>query len=399
MEITRGYRVRIYPNKEQEQYFLRTVGACRWVYNHFLEKKRDYYLEHNKALTYGVTSSQLTVLRKEVDWLSDAQFQPLQQSLRQLDVAYSNFFRKQARFPKFKSRRDSRQSFNKVTGWSIDGNKLSIVRGMSVRFRGTFPAKREGTLTISRDATGRWYASTLATIQAEQTKLSGVIGIDLGLTHLAITSDGDKYDNPSMAKKRAKRMKQIQQSLARKQQGSNRYAKAKLEVARLHRKVANQRINHLHQVSSAITSKNHALIAVEDLAVANMRKNHSLSGSITDVGWGELLKQLEYKQLWRGGQFVKIDRFFPSSKTCSECGFIQQDMPLSVRQWECPRCGAQHDRDINAAKNILKQAGERLGAESTDGSRKVRVTGSVKRGYVEANATHNSQKFIGEHVL
>jgi putative transposase len=380
MEVTKGYRVRIYPNQAQQQSFVQTMGACRWIYNHFLEEKRDYYLEHKKTLTYGVTSSQLTQLRKEIDWLGEIPYNPLQQSLRLLDTAYSNFFRKTARFPRFKSKKDLRQSFRKVTGWSIEGNKLHVAAGMSMRFRGTFPTKREGTLTISRTADGKWYASTLAKFTVEPEKLNGSIGLDMGIKSLVVTSEGESYPNLPILNTRRE-----QKSLSRKVTGSKARDKARSILARKHNKIANIRKNYLHHISKAIVSKNHAVIAVEDLAVKNLQRNHKLARSISHASWGELLRQLKYKQEWIGGKIVAIDRFFPSSKTCSNCRFILNKLPLSVRTWDCPRCHTQHDRDINAAKMILQQAGYQLGAEAGKGSARirsdVRVTRPVKLRY------------------
>ncbi len=389
MEVHKAYKMRIYPNKEQEQKLLQTIGACRFIYNYYLNLQVNAYFQTGRNLPYAALATDLTKLRNsdQYPWLKETQAQPLQQSLRVLDVAYNNFFRGRSQNPRFKSKKDNRQTFRKAKDWRFLSSKLQIQSDVIVRYRGreTPNGATCKTLTISRTATGKWYASIEVTERIEiPAEHIMSIGIDLGLTHLAITSDGKKYDNLTLAKKRAKRLKYLQQSLARKQKDSNRREKAKLELARLHEKIANRRMNYLHQVSSAITSKNHALIAVEDLGVANMMKNRSLARSIGDVSWSELLRQIEYKQRWRGGQFVKIERFFPSSKTCSNCLFVNQDMPLSIREWDCPKCGMTHDRDINAAKNILKQVEVQLGVESTDGSRKVRVTGSTKRGYAHA---------------
>ena len=199
-EIQRGYKVKIYPNKEQEQKFLKTVGACRFVYNHFLERKKTAYIEEQKNITYKMLSKELTKLRKETDWLQCVQFQPLQQSLRNLDVAYNKFFRKQSKFPTFHTKY-GKQSFRKVTGWSIDKNKINIGRELSVRFRGEFPVKRQGTLTISRDAVGDWYASTIGIEQIKPPRLKKEgIGLDFGLNHIVITSEGEKYENPHVLK-------------------------------------------------------------------------------------------------------------------------------------------------------------------------------------------------------
>lgn len=370
MEIKRAYKARIYPNQSQEQFFIKTIGACRFVYNYYLEMHKTTYVQTGGTLQYAFMSRDLTALRNggQYPWLAEVQTMPLQQSLRQLEKAYGNFFRKHQSFPRFKSKNDSKQSFRKSKDWKIVGNRIRLMAGFTFRYRGReIPSNAQlGTLTISRSASGKWYAAIQTTETYAQPPLNGAVGLDLGINNLAITSDGQKFDNPNIAKQKLKQLKSLQQSLSRKQKGSKSRAKAKLQVARLHEKIANQRMNHLHQVSSAITRKNHALIAVEDLAVANMLKNRRLSRSISDVSWGEFLRQLTYKQMWLGGQLIKVNRYFPSSKTCSSCSYIAQDMSLAIRQWKCPKCGVSHDRDINAAKNILKQAEVQLGAESTE---------------------------------
>jgi putative transposase len=409
MQAVKAYKVRIYPNREQEQKLLQTIGACRWVYNYYLDLQINAYLQTGKNIPYVDLARDLTKLRNsgEYPWLKEVQSFPLQQSLRTLDTSYNRFFRKLSSTPRFKSRKDIRQSFRKPKDWAIKGHKIQVQGDIIVAFRGRTPSSNTilKSLVISKTPTDKWFASMVAEEEvAAPSGLNGSIGIDLGLTHTAITSGGQKFDNLTIAKKRAKRLKCLQQSLARKQKDSHHREKARLELARLYERIANQRMNHLHQVSSAITGKNHALIAVEDLSVVNMMKNHSLAGSISDVSWGELIRQLEYKQQWRGGQFVKIDRFFPSSKTCSNCLKVTDSLPLSIRHWTCQHCGAEHDRDINAAKNILKQAEVQLGVESTDGSRKVRVTGLMKRGHatstmprprVGANALHTAKEGSG----
>ncbi len=358
--MRKAYKVRLYPTPQQEQRLLRTIGACRFVWNHFLAERKAAYLERGESMNYHATAKALTLLKRqpELAWLDDIQTHPLQQSLRALEAAYKNFFEKRAAYPRFKSKKDSHQSFKKPVGWSIQGNRIVIERGLSVRFRGTeIPADNDyKTLTVSLDACGDWYASFTYEVKERPTESTGdPIGIDLGLTHLAVTNTGKKYDNFQPAKLLRKRMKRLQQKLARKQKGSKKRQAAKLAVARCHRKIAHQRLNHLHQTSHRITRARPKLIVCEDLAVKNMQANHSLAGSIADTAWGEFLRQLEYKQTWRGGAFVKIDRFFPSSKTCSACHFVVSSLPLSIRQWTCPKCGETHDRDVNAAKNILEQ--------------------------------------------
>ncbi len=351
MIIQRGYKVKLYPTKAQAQNLCQMAGCCRWVYNHFLDRKNATYQKTGRNLSYHDLSKELTQTRKEIDWLSKCQYQILQQSLRQLDVAYNKFFRKQARFPKFK-KKYGKQSIKKVTGWSIEGNRIQIMRGMSIRYRGTFPQERQGTLTLIRDMTGQWWASTVGYEQREEPVLKGSIGIDLGLHDLAVTSDGDKYPNLRSLNKDMKKLRFLSKELSRKKKGSRNRHKARLALARFHRKVANRRLNHLHHVSKAITDKNHAVIAHEDLAIVNMMKNHKLARHISDAGWGEFIRQIRYKQDWKSGETIKVNRFFPSSKTCSVCGFIIEDLPLNVREWTCPQCGVVHDRDLNAAINI-----------------------------------------------
>lgn len=359
MLITKGFKVRLYPNQEQEQYFLTTIGACRWVYNYFLEEKQAYYTEHKETLTYCDTSRILTVLRREIDWLSEVQHNPLQNSLRQLDQAYSSFFRKNARLPKFKSKKAPKQSFQKSSGWRVEGNRIRITKNISVRFRGNLPDNKMGALTVSKTADGRWYATTISKFEVAESKLRGAIGIDLGLNDLAITSSGDFYPSIPLLDTRKE-----SRALSRTKKDSKARQKARVVLARKHNKIANIRKNYLHQISKAITSKNHAVVAVEKLAVKNMLRNHRLAKSIANASWGELLRQLEYKQRWLGGEFITVDRFFPSSKTCSGCQYILEDLSLSVREWDCPNCDTHHNRDVNAAINILQQAGEQLGVEA-----------------------------------
>lgn len=378
--VHKGYKLRLYPTAEDETELKKVLDASRFIYNYYLNLQINCYQQTGEILSFAFLSRDLTLLRhsEEYKWLEEVSINSLQQSLRRLDSSYCRYIKKLSERPRFKSSKDVQKSFTKVRDWSIKGNRIAINKNALVKFRGTLPMSGDilNTLVVSVKPSGKWYASfhCLEDVTKSPNK-SKPVGIDLGLTHLAITSDGDKYDNLRIARQRAKRLKLLSQSLARKRKGSRRREKAKLEVSRLHEKIANQRMNHLHQVSSAITRKNHALIAVEDLAVSNMLKNHKLAKSISDVSWSELLRQLEYKQSWRGGQFCKIDRYFPSSKTCSNCLYVTDKMPLNVREWTCPQCGALHDRDINAAKNILKQAEVQLGVETTPMS--------VKRGLSE----------------
>jgi len=355
MKEYKAYKVRLYPNKGQEKELIKIINGTRFVYNYFLANSIGYYREFDKTLSYVQMSRDLTRMRQEM-WLKDIQSQPLVQSLRRLDKSYRAFF-KRGGFPKFKSKKENGQSFQKNADWRVRNNKIQIQQDLVIKFRGTINSEAElGTLIVRHDA-GKWYASMTAKIAIKQpSKHTSPIGLDLGLTSLLTASTGQKYANIQPQKANQTRLTRASRVLARRKIGSNRYAKAHLELARVHQKIANIRKNHLHQISSAITAKNHSLIAVEDLNVKGMVKNRNLARAISDAGWSELVRQIEYKQLWKGGELVKVDRYFPSSKLCNVCDFIAETMPLSVRKWKCGGCNTEHDRDINAAKNILKEA-------------------------------------------
>ena len=358
MVIQRAYKLRLYPNKEQEQKLLQILGACRFIYNYYLEQRKNYYFENKKTLPYAVMSRDLTKLRYKTDWLSQVQALPIQQSLRRLDTAYNRFFRKQSKFPRFKSKKDIRQSFQKNKDWRLKENKVQIQQDITIRYRGMIdPKAKLGTLVVSRHASGKWFATITAEVVVKQPKrYTKPIGIDVGIETLATLSTGKKYDNLRPQETLQRKLTLAQRSLTRKKKGSNRREKARKKVAHVYEKICNVRENYLHNVSYDITRKNHAVIAVEDLNVAGMMKSSNLARVLVDASMRELLRQLEYKQEWRGGEFVKIDRFFPSSKCCSKCNWVIASLPLHIRKWECEKCGAQHDRDINAAKVILKQS-------------------------------------------
>jgi putative transposase len=357
MFVRKAYKVRLYPNKHQEDHLLNILGSCRWVYNYYLEKKITYYKQTGKTLSYSEMSRDLTQLRHNTEWLSHNQLAPLGSSLRRLEIAYRRFFSKKSKYPKFKSKKQSKQSFQKAKDWRLIGNKIQIQSDLVVRFRGNVGNGELRTLTVSRYSTGDWFATILVneyiSIPLEYSK---AVGIDIGIATLATLSDGTKFPNIQPQKSLQNKLEKAQRALARKKIGSKRRDKARVEVAKIYQKIKNVRENHLHQVSHAITSKNHALIAVEDLNVKGMLKNRKLSRALVDVSFNEFLRQVKYKQEWCGGQFVKIGRFVPSSKTCSLCGIILKTLPLSVRNWTCESCGTEHDRDINAAKVILKEA-------------------------------------------
>lgn len=359
MDIQRAYRFRCYPTPEQQQALARTFGCARFVYNHMLRLRTDAWFQRQQKVGYHETSSALTALKKlpELAWLNEVSSVPLQQSLRHLQTAFGNFFAKRAAYPSFKSRHDRQAAEYTTSAFKWDGKALRLAKmdeALPVRFSRTIPkAATVTTVTVSRDAAGRYFVSMLCddAVQALPTSESKV-GIDLGLTHFAILSSGEKIAAPNTFRKNESQLAKWQRRLARKVKGSRNRAKARVKVARVHAHIADARRDFLHKLSTRLIRENQ-VIAVETLAVSNMQKNRSLSKSIADAGWAEFRRQLEYKAQWYGRTLVGVDRWYPSSKRCSDCGHTVARMALNIREWTCPECSSTHDRDINAARNVL----------------------------------------------
>lgn len=358
METKRAYKFRFYPTAEQEQMLARTFGCARFAYNYMLRQRTDAWFQRKEKVGYHQTSAMLTALKQqpEFSWLNEVSSVPVQQSLRHLQTAFGNFFAKRAAYPSFK-RKDSAQSAEYTTSaFKWDGKELKIAKAgaLAIRFSRAIPkAAIVTTVTVSKDAAGRYFVSMLCTDNvAPKPVVENKVGVDLGLTHFAILSTGEKIAGPKAFRANEKKLAKAQRALAKKQKGSANRKKAKLKVARLHAKIADTRKDFLHKLSTRLINENQ-VIAVETLAVSNMQKNRSLSKSISDAGWAEFVRQLEYKSLWYGRELVGIDRWYPSSKRCSDCGHTVKEMPLNVREWTCPECGAIHDRDVNAARNVL----------------------------------------------
>jgi putative transposase len=347
-------RIRLYPTEPQAQSLAVQFGCARWVWNNALALCQETYRATGKGLNYHTLAIRLPKLKQEFEWLKDADSQALQQSLQNLARAYESFFAKRGRFPRFKSKH-GRQSYQYPQRVKIDSAKIYLPKIGWVRcivhreIVGTFK-----TVTVSRNACGQFHAAVLTDDGAElpEVSLDGkAIGVDVGLTHLAVTSDGSKFDNPRHLNKATKNLRRKQQSLSRKKKGSNSRGKARQLVARAHERVSCARKDYLHKLSRRIVNENQ-VIAVETLNVKGMLKLPTLARAISDTGWATLTGFLEYKAGRAGKAFVKVDRWYPSSKTCSTCGAIADKMPLDVRAWSCSHCGVRHDRDVNAAINI-----------------------------------------------
>ena len=373
MIINKTYKFRIYPTAEQEVLLAKHFGCTRWVYNYFLNERRQQYQADKKSDNYYKQAATLTKLKKEEEtrWLKEVNSQTLQFALRSLDTAFLNFFRGNAQFPKFKSRKN-KNTFTIPQFGVIEEGKINIPKlkdGIKVKLHREVKGKI-GKMNITKTPTGKYYVSIFTEqVIEELPKTNKQVGIDLGLKDFVITSDNKRFKNNRYTKKYAKQLKKAQQHLSRKQKGSNGFEKQKLKVAKIHEKIASCRLDTLHKVSRQLVNQ-YDLISVEDLNVKGMIKNHKLSKHIADASWGNFVTLLQYKCNWYGKQLIKVNRFFPSSKCCSECGWINQDLNLSIREWTCNSCGVIHDRDENASRNILKEGLKNISAgtvEYTDG--------------------------------
>ena len=361
-----SYKFRLYPTKTQEEQISKNFGCCRYVFNHFLAQRQEQYRATGKAPSRFQQDKSLTELKQELPWLRDADSTSLQAEIQNLDTAYQNFFRrvKQGQkpgYPKFKSKHHSKKSYkSKCVGTNIKvlDNAVQLPKLGLVKCRISKEVKgRILSATISQNPSGKYFVALCCTDveMAPLTSTGAVVGIDMGLKAFAITSDGVEYPNHKYLTRSQKKLAKLQRELSRKSKGSNRREKARVQVAKLHEHIANQRSDMLHKLSTELV-RNNDIICIEDLAPSNMVKNHKLAKSIADASWLEFRRQLTYKAAWYGKQAVAIDRFFPSSQLCYNCGAKWEGTKdLSVRKWTCPVCGAIHDRDINAAKNILNE--------------------------------------------
>lgn len=360
--MIKAYKYRLHPNKAQAEFFEKSFGCVRFVYNWALNERIKAYQKDGTRISWVESCKRLTELKKQegTKWLNDVSNQSLQQSIRHMDMAFTRFFREKKGFPKFHSRKKGKFAFTLVEHVSVnfDTRRIRLPKIGEVKFgKGNYFNGKIGTCTISKTPTGKYYISILVDDGKPMPEKAPIttetaVGIDVGIKDFAVLSNGQVYSNPKYLEKDEKRLKVLQRRLSRKQKGSNRRERARLAVARQHENIKNHRENFIHQVTSRIVRENQTVI-IEDLNVEGMLKNHNLAKHISSASWSEFFRQLQYKCDWYGKNLIRIGRFEPSSKMCL-CGYINKDLMLKDREWDCPQCGRHNDRDLLAAMNIKR---------------------------------------------
>lgn len=357
MKTKRAYQFRFYPDPQQEKLLAQTFGCVRFVYNSILRYRTDAYYQAQAKVNYIGANAKLTEIKQlpEFAFLNEVSSVPLQQCLRNQQTAFKNFFEGRAKYPTFKSKKDRQSAEFTYRAFTFKNGELKLAKcdkPLAIKWSRQLPSDPT-TVTVSKDQAGRHFVSCLCEFEPTLLPVTDKkVGIDVGIKDLFVTSDGFKSGNPRHTAQHAAKLAKYQRRLAKKKLGSSNRLKAKVKVARVHAKISDCRLDHLHKLSRKLINENQVVCA-ENLAVKNMIKNPKLAKHIADASWGEFTRQLEYKSGWAGRTYVEIGRFFPSSKRCSCCGFVKENMPLDVRSWECPECGTTHDRDTNAARNIL----------------------------------------------
>jgi putative transposase len=365
-QVKRAFKYRFHPTDEQAAELSRTFGCVRLVYNWGLQLRSEAYQLGGEKIGYAATDKALTVLKhtEERAFLSEVSSVPLQQTLRHLQTAFGNFFDKRAKYPTFKSKKKSKATATySRSGFSYRNGRLTLAKmrePLDIVWSRPLPEGVEPTtVTVSKDAAGRWHASMLCVDTIEALPATdAVVGIDAGIASLLARREGEKVTNPRFERRDRERLAKAQRKLAKKQKGSANRAKARLKVAKVHARITDRRRDHLHKLTTRLVRENQTIV-IEDLTVRNMVKNHTLARAISDASWTAMRGMLEYKAQWYGRDLVVVDRWYPSSKLCSDCGHRAATMPLHVRTWTCSGCGSVHDRDVNAAINI-KQEGRRI---------------------------------------
>jgi len=355
----KAFKYRFYPTPEQETLLRKTMGCARLIYNKALALRTEAWDEKQERVRYEETSAMLTEWKKEenLQFLNEVSCVPVQQSLRHLQRAFSNFFEGRAKYPNFKKKHQGGDAEFTKSAFKFKNGQVYLAKctePLAIHWSRELPQGSEpSTITVKLSPSGRWTASLLVDVEIEKLpESSNQIGLDLGITSLVALSTGEKISNPKNFKAKRRKLKKAQKALSRKQKGSNNRHKARMKVAKVYGEISDARKDFLHKLTTQLVRENQT-IAVEDLAVKNMVKNRKLALAISDASWGEIVRQLEYKCGWYGRTLIKIDRWFPSSKRCGHCGHVVEKLSLNIREWNCSKCGTNHDRDINAARNIL----------------------------------------------
>ncbi|MBD6620867.1 IS200/IS605 family element transposase accessory protein TnpB [Komarekiella sp. 'clone 1'] len=358
--MEKAYRYRFYPTTEQEQILRRTIGCVRLVVNKALAARTEAWYEKQERTDYVQTSAMLTQWKKleDLQFLNEVSCVPLQQGLRHLQTAFTNFFAGKAKYPNFKKKRSgSSAEFTKSAFRWKDGQVYlaKCAEPLPIKWSRQLPKDcQPTTITVRLEPSGRWFLSLRINDPIDETMqlVDNAVGLDVRVSSLVTLSTGEKIANPKAFGKHYQKLRKAQKSLSRKHKGSRNRDKARLKVARIQAKISDSRKDHLHKLTTRLIRENQTIV-VEDLAVKNMVKNPKLARAISDAAWSELVRQLEYKSKWYGRNLVKIGRWFPSSKRYGHCGHVVEKLPLSIRKWDCLNCGTHHDRDVNAARNIL----------------------------------------------